>query len=100
MMSENDTIAAVATAPGLSGIGVVRVSGPRLGLVIAGLIGKSLPPRYAVLTTFRDAHDEAIDQGIALFFRARTPIPVKMCWNCRGTEDRSYCSGCSSAASS
>ncbi len=70
MMSENDTIAAVATAPGLSGIGVVRVSGPRLGPVIAGLIGKPLPPRHAVLAEFRDARGEAIDQGIALFFPA------------------------------
>ncbi len=70
MMSENHTIAAVATAPGLSGIGVVRVSGPRLGPVIAGLIGKPLPPRHAVLAAFRDGRGEAIDQGIALFFPA------------------------------
>lgn len=69
-MSENDTIAAVATAPGLSGIGVVRVSGPRLGPVIAGLIGTRLPPRQATLAAFRDARGEAIDQGIALFFPA------------------------------
>lgn len=69
-MSENDTIAAVATAPGLSGIGVVRVSGPRLGPVIAGLIRTRVPPRRATLAAFRDAHGEAIDQGIALFFPA------------------------------
>jgi tRNA modification GTPase len=68
MMSETDTIAAVATAPGLGGIGVVRVSGPRLGPLILGLVGKSLPPRSAVLTGFMDARGEDIDQGIALFF--------------------------------
>lgn len=68
MMSEIDTIAAIATAPGLSGIGVVRVSGPHVSAVITGLIGKVLPPRYASLTAFRDAHGETIDQGISLLF--------------------------------
>ncbi|HET9404089.1 MAG TPA: tRNA uridine-5-carboxymethylaminomethyl(34) synthesis GTPase MnmE [Burkholderiales bacterium] len=69
-MSENDTIAAIATAPGLSGIGVVRLSGPWLGPIVAGLVGKPLPPRVAVLSGFRDAHGETIDQGLALFFPA------------------------------
>jgi tRNA modification GTPase len=69
-MNENDPIAAIATPPGLSGIGVVRVSGPQLGPVVAGLIGKFLPPRQAVLTEFHDARGEVIDYGIALFFPA------------------------------
>lgn len=67
-MTENDTIAAIATAHGFSGIGVVRVSGPRLDSVIVGLVGKPLPPRHAVLTGFHDARGEVIDQGIALYF--------------------------------
>ena len=69
-MSENDTIAAIATAPGASGIGVVRISGPRLGPLIAVLVGRSLPPRQAILAGFRDERGEVIDQGIALFFPA------------------------------
>lgn len=69
-MSENDTIAAIATAPGLSGIGVVRVSGPRLDPIVRGLVGKSLRPRQAVLSEFCDAQGEVIDQGLALFFPA------------------------------
>jgi tRNA modification GTPase len=69
-MSENDTIAAIATATGASGIGVVRISGPRLDSMVTALVGKSLPPRYAVLAGFRDARGEMIDQGIALFFPA------------------------------
>jgi len=69
-MTENDSIAAIATAPGLSGIGVVRVSGPRLGPLVAGLVGNLLPPRRAVLSEFRDARGEVIDQGLALFFPA------------------------------
>ena len=69
-MSQNDAIAAIATAPGLSGIGVVRVSGPRLGSLVAALVGNQLPPRQAVLSEFRDSRGEVIDQGLALFFPA------------------------------
>jgi len=69
-MSDNDTIAAIATAPGTSGIGVVRVSGPDLGRIITALIGKIPSPRHAVLSEFHDAQGIAIDQGIALYFPA------------------------------
>src|SRR5690349_8782247 len=69
-MSKSDTIAAIATAAGRSGIGVVRVSGPRLASLIQGVIGKSLEPRLATLAEFRAASGETIDQGLALFFPA------------------------------
>ena len=69
-MTESDIIAAIATAPGRGGIGVVRVSGPRLDALIAGLIGKLLSPRHATLTAFNDAGRSAIDEGIALYFPA------------------------------
>jgi len=69
-MTENDTIAAIATAPGRSGIGVVRISGPQLDSLITGIIGKPLPPRRAVLSEFVDARHEVMDQGIALYFPA------------------------------
>jgi tRNA modification GTPase len=69
-MTESDIIAAIATAPGRGGIGVVRVSGPRLDAFITGLIGKPLTPRRATLTAFNDALRSAIDEGIALYFPA------------------------------
>lgn len=69
-MSDKDTIAAIATAAGRSGIGVVRISGPRLEPLIKSLVGKSLAPRQAMLADFRDARGEVIDQGLALFFPA------------------------------
>ena len=69
-MTESDIIAAVATAPGRGGIGVVRVSGPRLDAFISALIGKPLSPRHATLTAFIDARRSAIDEGIALYFPA------------------------------
>jgi tRNA modification GTPase len=69
-MTESEIIAAIATAPGRGGIGVVRVSGPRLDAFITDLIGKPLSPRRATLTAFNDARRFAIDEGIALYFPA------------------------------
>ena len=66
----SDTIAAVATAPGRGGIGVVRVSGSGLLDMAQRLAGVAPAPRQAHLATFRDASGEAIDQGILLYFPA------------------------------
>ena len=69
-MASSDIIAAIATAPGRSGIGIVRVSGARLGAMVERIVGKPLPPRRAVLARFHDANGAVIDQGIALYFPA------------------------------
>lgn len=69
-MSVSDIIAAIATAPGRSGIGVVRISGPGLAVLAQQILGKTPPPRRATLADFRDHQGTAIDQGIALFFPA------------------------------
>ena len=63
-------IAAIATAPGRGGIGVVRVSGDGVIAVIAGVLAISEPlkPRVATLARFRDAGGNSIDEGIALYF--------------------------------
>jgi len=66
----NDTIAAVASAPGRGGIGVVRVSGNSLGDFAVKLCGLRPQPRFATLTNFRDADGLPIDQGIMLHFPA------------------------------
>ena len=65
-----DVIAAVATPAGRGGIGVVRVSGPDLSAVVAGLLGRALAPREATVATLRGAHGEILDQGLALLFPA------------------------------
>ncbi|MDH5611527.1 MAG: tRNA uridine-5-carboxymethylaminomethyl(34) synthesis GTPase MnmE [Gammaproteobacteria bacterium] len=67
-MSEKDTIAAIATAPGQGGVGIVRVSGKRARIISEQLLGKKLTPRYAHYLAFKDENDETIDNGIALFF--------------------------------
>jgi tRNA modification GTPase len=65
-----DIIAAVATPAGRGGIGVVRVSGPDLGRIIAGVVDRPLSPRVATFATFLGAHGEALDQGLVLLFPA------------------------------
>jgi tRNA modification GTPase len=69
-MSTAPPIAAIATPPGRGGIGIVRVSGSNLGSLIERMAGRALPPRVATRVVFRDAHDAAIDDGIALHFPA------------------------------
>jgi tRNA modification GTPase len=69
-MPNADTIAAVATAPGRAGIGIVRVSGPAAGAIALEVTGRKLVPRVAAACKFRDGGGEAIDEGIALYFPA------------------------------
>jgi tRNA modification GTPase len=69
-MAERDTIAAVATAPGIGAVGVLRVSGSRVPDIAAALIGALPPPRLARLAGFCGADGEPIDQGLALYFPA------------------------------
>ncbi len=65
-----DTIAAIATAQGRGGVGVVRVSGRNLEAFAQGVLGKSLAARHATFADFRDANGDTLDQGIALYFPA------------------------------
>lgn len=68
--SSNDPIAAIATAPGKGGIGVVRISGSNLDGIAAGLFNVPLKPRHAHYLPFNDAQGNAIDAGIVLYFKA------------------------------
>lgn len=66
-----DTIAAIATAPGRGGIGVVRVSGQELaGFARALTNGLDPKPRIATYTDFFDDDGTAIDNGLLLYFPA------------------------------
>ncbi|HET7756860.1 MAG TPA: tRNA modification GTPase, partial [Steroidobacteraceae bacterium] len=69
-MTRTDTIVAAATPPGRGGIGVVRVSGPKVPEIAAVMLGELPPPRHATFARFADAHGEPIDAGLALFFAA------------------------------
>ncbi|WP_085557253.1 tRNA uridine-5-carboxymethylaminomethyl(34) synthesis GTPase MnmE [Azospirillum agricola] len=66
------TIFALATAPGRSGVAVVRVSGPASGDALAALTRRPPPePRRAVLASLRDpATGDALDDALVLRFAA------------------------------
>jgi len=62
-----DTIFALSSAPGRSGVALVRVSGPQAGIALSALAGPLPAPRQAVLR--RLAFDGAgIDQALLLWF--------------------------------
>ncbi|HWA37331.1 MAG TPA: tRNA uridine-5-carboxymethylaminomethyl(34) synthesis GTPase MnmE [Burkholderiales bacterium] len=65
-----DTIAAIATPPGRGGIGVVRVSGPRVPEIARSLLGGLPRPRLASVSEFRNRRGEVVDEGLALYFPA------------------------------
>ena len=67
---QDDTIVARATPPGRGGIAVIRLSGPGVGEIAAGMLGELPEPRRAELRKFVDATGEPIDSGIALLFPA------------------------------
>ena len=66
-------IAAIATAPGRGGVGIVRLSGAGLSAWIEPLTGKApsdhfAAPRVATLTPFLDSEQQAIDEGLLIYF--------------------------------
>ncbi|MGA7985806.1 MAG: tRNA uridine-5-carboxymethylaminomethyl(34) synthesis GTPase MnmE [Burkholderiales bacterium] len=68
--SRRDTIAAIATPAGRGGIGVVRVSGPRVAKIARSVLGGLPAPRRAVYRGFADSSGETFDRGIAIYFPA------------------------------
>ena len=68
MNYSTETIAAIATAPGQAGVGIVRVSGPLAPAIAISLLGYAPKPRYAHYGPFNDAQGDLIDEGIGLFF--------------------------------
>jgi tRNA modification GTPase len=69
-MSSPDLIAAIATAPGRGGVGVVRVSGEGVSHLTAAILGRVPAPRHATFCPFLDADGATLDEGIALYFVA------------------------------
>ncbi|OAM51980.1 tRNA uridine(34) 5-carboxymethylaminomethyl synthesis GTPase MnmE [Methylovorus sp. MM2] len=63
-----DTIAAIATASGSGGIGIVRVSGPASASIAASILGACPPPRHAAYLGFKEADGSLIDRGIAIYY--------------------------------
>jgi tRNA modification GTPase len=68
----SDTIYALASGAGTSGVAVIRLSGPAAGPAVERLTGEPPPkPRTASLRRLRDpVDDSAIDEGMVLWFPA------------------------------
>ena len=66
----SDTICAIATPPGVGGLGVIRVSGPLSISIARQILGVSPEPRMAHFCRFKDDQGLTIDSGIALLFIA------------------------------
>jgi len=66
---DSDTIAAIATAPGRGGVGIIRVSGPRARPVGESICRLELRPRYAHFSLFHDSDGTRLDSGICLYFQ-------------------------------
>lgn len=64
-----DTIYAPATATGIAGVAVVRVSGPQAGAALKALGDKLPPPRFATRARLTDPTDrEPLDDALVLWF--------------------------------
>jgi tRNA modification GTPase len=71
-VKSGDAIAAIATAPGRAGIGVIRISGPGefVSSLALRLTNRKLQPRAAEFAAFADADGRTIDSGLAILFEA------------------------------
>ncbi|WP_010487896.1 tRNA uridine-5-carboxymethylaminomethyl(34) synthesis GTPase MnmE [Pseudomonas sp. S9] len=68
MQVAGETIAAVATAQGRGGVGIVRVSGPLARAMAHAFCQRELKPRYAHYGPFYSEADTVLDEGLALYF--------------------------------
>lgn len=70
-MNTHTTLVAIATAPGRGGVGMVRLSGKQALSIAKQLTGKTtFKARYAHFSSFSDADDGWIDEGLVLYFPA------------------------------
>jgi tRNA modification GTPase len=70
-MSHEDTIAAIATPPGIGGIGIIRLSGASSLEIALQLTQSDLLPKVTQFRHFYDAEGQTLDYGIVLYF----PMP-------------------------
>ena len=68
MNHARDTIAAVATAQGRGGVGIVRVSGPLAAQLAQAICKRELKPRFAHHGPFFGDQELTLDEGLAIYF--------------------------------
>ncbi len=70
-MNNNETIFALSSGHGKSGVAVIRISGTNLGQVFSKFINKKdFFPRRAYFTNLKDSEHYLIDQVICIYFQA------------------------------
>ena len=69
-MNNNDTIFALSSGRGKSGVAVIRISGNNLETFAKKIIGRTPVPRHAYFTNLRDDNGEIIDQCVVIYFAA------------------------------
>nr|WP_243651496.1 tRNA uridine-5-carboxymethylaminomethyl(34) synthesis GTPase MnmE [Cocleimonas flava] len=67
-MNAIDTIAAIATPSGRGGVGIIRISGPYVRDMAVDILGSLPLPFKASHRLFKDANQETLDDGVAIFF--------------------------------
>jgi len=65
---DQETIVAIASAPGRGGIGIIRLSGDKALAIGKSITRLQLVPRHAHLCSFYDNAGRTLDSGICLFF--------------------------------
>ena len=68
MLSARNTIAAISTAQGQGGIGIVRLSGNDALKIAKKICSGKITPRHVGFHNFQDESQETLDQGIVLYF--------------------------------
>ena len=68
-LSEESTICAIATAPGRGGVGIIRISGPKVTAIATQILGFEPTTRLAHTSSFLDLDGSIIDTGIAILFK-------------------------------
>ena len=68
MLSDRNTIAAISTAQGQGGIGIVRLSGDDALKIAKKICSGTITSRHAGFHNFQDESQEILDQGIVLYF--------------------------------
>src|SRR5690554_4195302 len=63
-----DSIAAIATAPGRGGVGIIRISGSKALSVAQAILGYDAKPRYPHYGPFKASYRTVLDEGIVLYF--------------------------------
>ncbi len=69
-MQSQDIIAAIATPPGIGGVGIIRISGSNLSPLLLPITGIEPKPRVIHFARFKDQNGDVIDEGLVLFFPA------------------------------